>query len=153
VRTLFLVASATLIAAPTSAQEWTAEEREVWAFEMECSAMSAADRVAQCFHEAYTGWYAGDPIPVDLDDQEVSNRYWAQGEFVSARPLMITVVDNVAVVHLMIRTAVPQPDGSTILEWSRWTDVLLNDGGRWGWIADAGGEVKLYGGDGSGEDN
>ena len=37
-----LAIAATLIAAPVSAQEWTAEQMEVWAFETDCAAMSPA---------------------------------------------------------------------------------------------------------------
>jgi hypothetical protein len=143
-RSLFIVAAAALVAAPASAQEWTAEQEEVWAFEIECARMSPADRVPACFHEAYVGWYAGDPTPVDLNAIRSRSRYWADAEFVSAHPLAITVLDDIAVVHVMFQNAVPQSDGTTSLEWSRWTDVLVRDGGRWGWIADAGGEVALY---------
>ncbi len=143
-RSLLLVASVALIAGPISAQEWTAEQMEVWAFEVECAALGPADRVAQCFHPDYVGWYAGDPVPANMDDLTASHPYWPDGEFVTAKPLAISVFDDVAIVHVMMLYANTQPDGSTIMEWSRWTDVLLNDGGRWSWIADAGGEVKLF---------
>ncbi len=152
-RTLILIAAATVITAPASAQDWNAEQMEVWEFELECSAMSPADRVAQCFHEAYVGWNAADPLPVDLDAMRASNPYWSNATLITARPLAIIVIGDVAVVHLMLQNAVPLADGGATLVWSRWTDVLLNDGGRWGWIADAGGNLKSYRGDGSEEED
>jgi hypothetical protein len=122
---------------------------EVWAFETDCAAMGPAERLAQCFHESYVGWNAEDALPVDLDAMRASNPYWPDSSLITAKPLTIIVRGDVAVVHLMLQYAVPQDDGGTEFVWARWTDVLVNDGGRWGWIADHGGDIKLYGGDGS----
>ena len=105
--------------------------------------MTIAERVAQCFHSDYTGWYAGDPLPLDL--QALKDATSAQEEitFLSARPLSIKIYGDVAVVHY---TSHWREDGTTTVRWARWTDVAMKEGGRWSWIADAGGPVSLYSG-------
>lgn len=135
----------------SAAQTWSREQQEVWAFEVACARMSPEERVAQCFHESYTGWYAGDAAPVDLDAMKAASPYWSDAELITTRPLMITVVGDVAVVHYMVQYRVTDEAGVSTMTWFRWTDVLLKQGGRWGWIADAGGEVALYRQGGSGE--
>ena len=50
---------------------------------------------------------------------------------------------NAAVIHHYLYGYYRRPDGTLETRRSRWTDVLLNEGGRWSWIADHGGRDDL----------
>ena len=144
---LLLTLGAALVMPSSSvAQQWTPEQQEVWEFELRCFNMMTAERVAQCFHMDYTGWNARDPLPLDWQAVKDASSAFEESTFVSARPLSIKIYGDVAVVHYMSYWRDSNADGTTTLRWARWTDVAMKEGGRWTWIADAGGPVSIYSG-------
>ncbi len=121
----------------------------MWEFELQCLEMTGAERLAQCFHADYVGWPAGEPLPGDWQALKDAQPFYEEITFVSARPLSIKVYGDVAVVHYMSQWNTPEADGTPRLTWDRWTDVAMKDGGRWSWIADAGGALSIYSGSAS----
>ena len=143
---LLSVAAGTAVAlaspAPLSAQDWTAEQLEVWEFEQACWEMHASgdqDGLLDCFHDDYLGWHAGEPIPRTKQD----TRHWWDadaGTYESVwyliKPVGIVVVDNVAVIHLYYHARIRNADGAVEAVSGKVTEVLIKQDGRWFWIGD-----------------
>ncbi len=126
------------------AQQWSAEQKEVWEFEKACwqkfidKDMAA---IRSCFHEDYRGWYSANPVPMPLPSEAAWTREMEKSRMVAHNmtPHHIMVYGNVAIVHLTAsiteETEPDQPDKTT---WYHWTDISLKEDGKWSWIADHG---------------
>jgi len=138
-----------LAAGPLAAQEWSAEQQEVWntvqaywdlAMQRDVAASMAT------IHPAYTGWSYGSDFPDDYASTEKWFKYnlekyaWVLFEL---KPVAITVVDDIAVVHYfytgMYTDLKKEEDESA---QGRWTDILKKEGDKWLLIADHGGSTK-----------
>ncbi|NNF14048.1 MAG: nuclear transport factor 2 family protein [Gemmatimonadetes bacterium] len=145
VRPFFLVTGLLAAVAPAGAQQFSAEELEVWQAVEECQQYFAEEDEAAldaCTHEDFTGWLYGEDVPRTKASNQLSTRLqWEQLDTYGydLRPLQIRVIDNVAIVHYYWTWIYVDQDGLTTTESGRWTDILVNDQGRWAWIADHGG--------------
>jgi ketosteroid isomerase-like protein len=135
-RATLLVALLLLVAPPLAAQEWSADEQEVveWlkAFTAEAWA-GDLDAFLPWLHPEFTSWNYADRGPEDFD-------VFAEGaaEFfetsssivVGARPMSVTVLGDMAVVHNWYREMVTGADGESAY-MGRWTLVLTRTDDGW----------------------
>lgn len=141
--TLLCIATlALLVSTDTLAQEWSAEQLEVWEFEKHCWQLGEArdfEARNSCFHEEYVGWYATDPVPMPYSEA-THRRYLEMSRIVAHNmtPHTIMIYGNIAIVHLSGFTVEPGPDGKDKVSWEHWTDIVLKENGKWSWIADHG---------------
>ena len=141
-RSLFLTAAALVIAAPTSAQEWTAEQQDVWEFEQACWAAQELEVIMNCFHDDFKGWGLDATVPTTKEDR---TPFFARGletdeqVFLSLQPVHIHVRGNAATaLYLVTYTNRNRETGVETTLTERWTDILVREDGRWRWIADHG---------------
>jgi ketosteroid isomerase-like protein len=130
------------------AQQWSAEQQEVWqsveAY-TEAFAQGELDEFLSYFHEDFTGWNIGDAVPRNkaFVEKAVSQAFLSQQMlWYHLTPLIIEVHGDVAVVHYYATWTRGGMDGTESTTTARWTDVLLKQGGRWVMIADHGGTVS-----------
>ena len=125
------------LASPGSAQEWSADQMEVWAFQLSCFEKWQTHDIPghlACLHDDYKGWGDADPAP--LGKSEAWLRHYHEVNDISLldlRPLDIIVKGNMAVVHYL---GAQVETGDTEAAWFRCTDVLVKENGAWSWIAD-----------------
>jgi ketosteroid isomerase-like protein len=139
---LALLASSVL-----SAQELTPAQEEVWQAIEACQANFAnenLDGALDCFHEDFSGWRYGDPVPrsksttakfMPVDFQSTETLAF------DLRPISIRVFGDFAVAHYFLATATRDHNGDILRERVQWTDVLIRQNGRWRWVADHGGPI------------
>lgn len=127
-----------------SAQDWSPQQKEVWARVQECTGFFVAknfDAMSGCVHDRFSGWLYGEPVPRTKTYFNSVARYMMENSSVATydmRPVSILVVDDMAVVHYYLFMVF---DGSPEVSQDRWTDVLVKEGGVWRWIADHGGTL------------
>ena len=125
------------------AQQWNAEQQEVWEFELSCQ--ESKEVWLGCLHEDYAAW--GDMslgIPVSKVDRAAIDGYsWDEQVVVHLKPLKITVRGNFAVALVMYTSSKRNREtGEVVTTSSAWTDVCIKEDGRWYWIADHGTVVE-----------
>jgi hypothetical protein len=137
------------LASPGSAQEWTFEQMEVWAFQLSCHEKWQTHDIPghlACLHDDYKGWWGAAPVP--LGKSEARLRHYHEVTDIAVldlRPLDIIVNGNMAVVHYL---GAAIETGDTEATWFRCTDVLVKKNGAWSWIADnCGPDARTVGSD------
>ena len=133
-------------AAPASAQSWSAEQQEVWNFELSQWKRSMAKDhtwVEELTHPAALIWSNAAPAPQNKASLARWERYNSGSSTTLEQeifPLGIVVQGNVAVVHYRYTMATEdlKKDRKTVN--GRYTDVLIKEGGRWQFIGWAGGD-------------
>jgi len=144
----FLVPLATLVlipAAATQAQDWSAAQQEVWAFEQACWETETLDVVMACFHDDFLGWGLGSTVPTTKADRAPFFARFIETEdrvFTHLQPLSVTVRGDVAIV-LYIATSINEnkATGKETTVTERWTDIAIKEDNTWSWIADHGVEI------------
>jgi len=134
--------SVLLLPAFVLAEDWTAEQKEVLAFEEACVTTRVADEFVGCFHEDFVGWGQGSPHPTSKTDRL---KFIADGfesfdsDTLLFKPISVIVKGNMAVVSY-IQTSKITNNATNEVEYSTqaWTDVCLKEGRKWTWIADHG---------------
>ena len=127
-------------------QEWSAEQTEVWTWEVACWDSSALESTMACFHEDFVGWGVGSDSPTTKADRIPSfAESFETTERVSTdlKPLAITLHGNTAILVYQATTVTRNKEtGEETTAQERWTDIALKEGGRWFWIADHGTAVE-----------
>jgi ketosteroid isomerase-like protein len=128
----------------TVAQEWSAEQKEVWsAIEgwWKLYDSNNVEGVKSLFHKDYIGWTWGDNAP---EGQNEAHK-WADHmvpklkiAYTNLKPLKILVIGEVAIAHYYYSTN-KTVDGKDVVELGRWTDVWKKEGDKWLLVADSGG--------------
>lgn len=129
-----------LTPAPSSSQQWSPEEQEVldqlaecWDFWMEGIGTGSPDRwIQECTVPGFTFWSAQDGAP---GDNEFIARNWDMAQasdlgWVDIRPVSLTVLDDIAVLHFYGYWRAPGPDGEQVTEAKR-TEVFRKVDDRW----------------------
>ena len=149
-RTLTLAGVALLLATlPSSveAQEWSAEQLEVWNAEVACinSHVDPIDWEARkaCMHPDFVGWAVEEPVPSAFGEKELEYVFsHSVIRIEEATPLRILVEGDLAVIQLIVRTVSSLDGGPDEETFVGWTDVMKRDGGKWRWIADHGHRIN-----------
>jgi hypothetical protein len=139
-----------LVALPTAlpAQELTPEQEEVWQRVVECvrhdhwDESEGLEGKLECFHEQYSYWWAGEPVPFGKDFVRSNvRRRLARGarwESIDNRLIEIKVHGNAALVHFFTVNALIEADGSESVERERITFMMVKENGKWYYAGGAG---------------
>ncbi|MBT8196805.1 MAG: nuclear transport factor 2 family protein [Bacteroidia bacterium] len=140
---------AAFIAMPvfSQAQNWSAEQKEVWTAVnswWDNARAQNAKALNDMAHKDYKGWGFNDAFPSSKADLE----YWVTNLMpkrktlhTSLKPLEILVNGNTAVLHYYY-SEIRMKDGKEENVSGRWTDVWIKENGKWMLYADSGGEIK-----------
>ena len=141
----FLTVSFLMLGAEAIAQEWTAEQLEVWRNVQTYSDLAAKGDVegfVQYFHPEFSGWPVGSPVPQTQEERiDAVRHFMPQGRslWTQLKPLAIKVHGDFAFVHYYYYSQLQQGDDEPQMEMGRWTDILMKQGNRWVMIGDHGG--------------
>ena len=104
------------------------------------------DKWLDTFHGSYKGWDVGSEVINTKEDNVKWNNYtWGKDAilFWNITPIGVVLHDDIAVVHYYYTTiSKNKKSGKETTEKGRWTDVILNDGGKWRLVADHGGKTE-----------
>jgi hypothetical protein len=137
-----------LTAPSAAAQSWTPQQRAVLDRINACHQILMErnpQAELECYHRDFVGWRNSMPATRDYAhirmeiERNASDPNAARVIAVSIQPLAVLVQGNVAIVHYYSYISTRTSAGVMTEQRSRWTDILLNEGGRWAWIADHGG--------------
>jgi len=133
-----------LVPGPTLAQQWSAEEQEVldqlaecWDIWMEGTESGSPDRwMEMCAVPELTYWGAQDGAPLNND---FTRRNWDMAMasdlgWVDIRPVSLTLMDDIAVLHFYGLWRAPASEGEQVTEAKR-TEVFRRIDGRWKMIS------------------
>ena len=129
-----------------AAQQWNAEQQEIWNLELQQWKMAAAEDLSwidSMVHPNLSYWESGQPMPQNLASLNRWNRYAAANGATLEQELMpisIVITGNVAVVNYYYQVAREDNDKKREMVTGRYMDVLMKDNGRWKFIAWAGGD-------------
>ncbi|MHA2032661.1 MAG: DUF4440 domain-containing protein [Candidatus Kariarchaeaceae archaeon] len=131
----------------STAQQWTDEQKEVWAGVQKYWEIDESDQLAflEYFDDSYLGWSYNDEAPGTRSDAVKSFTYWTKKgkpQFNTLTPARIWVNGNFAFVHYYYTQVTERNDGTPRQEKGRWTDILMKQDGKWMIVGDHGGEVK-----------
>ena len=141
-----LAVAAAILSFGASAQNWNAEQQEVWNLELQQWKMAAAEDLSwidSMVHPNLSYWESGQPMPQNLASLSRWNRYAAANGATLEQELMpisIVITGNVAVVNYYYQVAREDNDKKREMVTGRYMDVLMKDNGRWKFIAWAGGD-------------
>ena len=143
---ILVLAIALLLPASTQAQQWSAEEQEVldhlvecWDIWVEGTKSGSPERwTSECSTPEQTYWPSANGAP-SYNEHERIRRNWETFSrnypgWVEIRPVSLTVIDDIAVLHFYGSWRVRTADGETINEAKR-TEVFRRIDGRWKLIA------------------
>lgn len=142
------VVFAFVLMVPLSAQgqEWTAEQKEAWDWEVACWESDGLETTMACFHEDFIGWGVGSDSPTTKADRRPSfAASFETTERLSTdlNPLAITIRGTTAILVYEATTVTRNKEtGEETTAVERWTDVAVKEAGKWFWIADHGSAVE-----------
>lgn len=148
---LTLVVLAILVIWPSSsrAQQWTAEQMEVWKAVEDCWVVWFQHDVQAhkaCFHDDYQFWPAGQAAPFGKDRLEPYWKYVRDAQSVLAYdvdPVKITVHGDAALVHWSVFIWSRGPNGELAgADSYQEAMMMVKDGGRWRYFGGAGSEIE-----------
>jgi ketosteroid isomerase-like protein len=129
------------------AQQWTAEQKEVWKSVETYNQLSANRDAAfiNYFDDSYRGWEYESDMPetkesvkkfIDNRDPNFKNIFY------TITPASIWVNGNFAYVHYFYTSVNADKDGKRNWEKGRWTDILMKKGDKWIMVGDHGGKTS-----------
>jgi ketosteroid isomerase-like protein len=145
-RTIFaVIALAFILPLTVQAQQWNAEQQEVWADHEVCDNATEIEAFMACFHEDFIGWDTGVGVPANKADFrawrtrgfEVWEQVWRHN-----KPVSIYVRGDVAIVlyvaYVVGRNKVTGEETSST---TNYTDIMVKEGASWLWIGGHGTSV------------
>lgn len=129
------------------AQEWTSEQKEVWAGVEKYWQVNQNNPMEflNYFDASYLGWGYENEAPSTKNDVTKSFSYWTKKgkeQYHILTPARIWVNGDFAYVHYYYTTVRENSEGKSNTERGRWTDILMKENGTWMLVGDHGGEVK-----------
>ncbi len=126
------------------AQQWTAEQKEVWKSVETYNELSASrsEGFIDYFDDSYRGWEYNNDAP---DTKETVKKIIANRNpnlkilYYTVTPATIWVNGNFAYVHYYYTTLSETKDGKRDWEKGKWTDILMKKDGKWIMVGDHGG--------------
>jgi hypothetical protein len=129
-----------------AAQTWTPEQQEIWKLEQQQWQMSKdkdLSWIEKMVHPSLSYWETGAPVPQNAASLTRWNRFnTASGATLEQEiyPIALTITGNVAVAQYSYQVARENYKKERETVWGHYTDVLVKEGGRWLFIAWAGGD-------------
>jgi ketosteroid isomerase-like protein len=140
------VAALTSNALGQQSQTWSPEQQEIWRLEEQQWKMSAAKDLTwidTMVHPNISAWDVDFPAP----QNKASLSRWAKYNSANSTvleqeifPISVTITGNVAVAQYRYRVVSENYKKERETLTGRWTDVFIKEGGRWLFIAWAGGD-------------
>ena len=136
-----------ILVSNVTAQQWTDEQKAVWAGVEKYWAVGMSDNpldFLSYFDDSYYGWSYENEAPGTKADVQKSLSYWTKkGKVVYylITPARIWVNGDFAYVHYYYTQVTESPDGKPNTEKGRWTDILMKKGDKWMLVGDHGGEI------------
>jgi hypothetical protein len=140
--TLFLLA----VASVASAQTWSPEQQEIWRFEELQWKMSMDKDISwidKMVHPNISYWAVDRPAPQNKASLTRWTRYTDASTTTLEQeisPISATITGNVAVVQYTYTAVRENYKKDRETATGRYTDILIKEGGRWMFIAWAGGD-------------
>jgi Domain of unknown function (DUF4440) len=129
-----------------TAQNWNAEQQEVWQLEEQQWKMAAAEDLTwidTMVHPNVSYWETSQAMPQNRASLARWNRFNASNSSTLEQelfPISIVITGNIAVVNYYYQSARENLKQEREMVSGRYMDVLIKDGGRWKFIAWAGGD-------------
>jgi len=145
---LFVLILTLVFLTNVQAQQWSAEQKEVWtAVETYWAVGMSANPMdfLNYFDDSYYGWNNEAGAPSTKADVQKVLKYWTtKGKTVlyTITPARIWVNGNFAYVHYYYSEVDESPDGKQMTERGRWTDILMKKDGKWVMVGDHGGKTS-----------
>lgn len=133
-------------ASAASAQTWSPEQQEIWKFEEQQWQMAKDEDLSwidKMVHPNLSYWGADQHSPQNKASLARWNRYDNTNTTVLEQelfPISVTITGNIAVAHYRYTIARENYKKERETVGGRYTDVLVKEGGRWLFIAWAGGD-------------
>jgi ketosteroid isomerase-like protein len=129
------------------AQQWSSEQKDVWAGVQKYWEINNSDPQAyfKYFDDSYLGWSYDYETPGTKENAVKSSKYFAsksKQQFNTITPARIWVNGDFAFVHYYYTQVSESNAGKPDTENGRWTDILMKKNGTWMIVGDHGGEVK-----------
>lgn len=143
--TAVLAMSLVFAASPSSAQEWSDIEKEIWQnveTYWDLSAKKDVEGHMSYYHDDFLGWDLAHEFPTNKADRgKFMERVYETSEnlFYALKPVGIKVHGDVAIVHFYFTYTGKDLNGEETTVSGHWTDILTKQGAKWVMIADAGG--------------
>jgi ketosteroid isomerase-like protein len=143
---LFFI-SLLLWGANTYAQQWSDEQKAVWAgIEAYWQAGMSDDPsgLLSYFDDSYFGWNYENYTPSPKSNVVKTMNYWytkGKTKLYTLTPARIWVNGNFAYAHYYYYMVNEDPEGKPMAERGRWTDILMKKGDKWMLVGDHGGEI------------
>ena len=137
------------ICVPLFAQEWSAEQNEVWKnveTYNELGAKRDVEGFLQYFHDDFSGWYNRDIMPRDKAEVVKRVKYNFQKTkviFYEINPIAIKIHGNVAIVQYFYSNITKDSEGKEKRGQGGWTDILMKQKDKWVMIGDHGGPIEI----------
>jgi len=136
-----------MLAYSTQAQQWSPEQKDVWAGVQKYWEINNGDPLAyfKYFDDSYLGWSYANEAPGTREDALKSSKYSStkvKQQFNILTPARIWVNGDFAYVHYYYTQVSESNDGKSNTEKGRWTDILMKKNGTWMIVGDHGGEIK-----------
>jgi hypothetical protein len=129
-----------------AAQTWTAEQQEIWRLEEQQWQMSKDKDLTwidKMVHPNISFWDVDQPGPQNKESLARWNRYTSAASTVLEHelfPISLTITGNLAVAQYRYAIVRENHKNERETATGRYTDVLIREGGRWLFIAWAGGD-------------
>ena len=140
-------------AAVVGAQEWSADQLEVWkVIETQWQMEQAKNEawIQSMLHEDFVGWSDENPMPRNKKATARWNEYsrdLSTTHMQQLDPVAIVVEGSTAVAHYYYATASEDADGERETSYGRYTDVLVKTSDGWKFIAWRGGDDPRFSSD------
>ena len=144
---LIVFISGYLLSTNLQAQQWSAEQKEVWKSVEAYNELSANRDAAfiNYFDDSYRGWEYGSDMPETKESVKkfIANRDPNVKNLVyTITPTAIWVNGNFAYVHYYYTMLSENKDGKRDWEKGKWTDILMKKDGKWIMVGDHGGKTS-----------
>ena len=128
-------------------QQWSPEQKEVWAGVQKYWEINNSDPQAyfKYFDDSYIGWSYDYETPGTKENAVKSSKYFStkgKQQFNIITPARIWVNGDFAFVHYYYTQVSESNDGKPTTEKGRWTDILMKKNGTWMIVGDHGGAIK-----------
>ncbi len=142
IRVLAVIVLVTALAPEAVAQQWSAEQEEVLDHLVECwdigmggfKSGSHERWIAECSTPEQTYWLSNWGAPSYNEHENIRRNFDSDRKqilgWVDIRPVSLTVVDDIAVLHFYGAWRIAIPDGEKV-EQTRRTEVFRRIDGRW----------------------
>ena len=136
-----------ICAASSFAQDWSKEQKEVWAGVEKYWEINNSDPQGyfKYFDDSYLGWSYDYETPGTKENAVKSSKYFSsksKPQFNTITPARIWVNGDFAFVHYYYTQVNEDSEGKSNTEKGRWTDILMKKNGTWMIVGDHGGEIK-----------